>query len=120
MSPLYGMCVGIALVVSWQAFRWLADRLTFKTINGTIIGRVISSALVGGILTFLLAGLFMEFVIFRREISGGLNIPVAKGLSSFASAVFGGMFGLVWGLIWGLMRGLRDAKAMRIAGEQNK
>ena len=120
MSPLYGMCVGIALVVSWQVFRWLADRLTFKTTYGAISGRVISSALVGALLSFLLAGLFMEFVIFRREISGGLNIPVAKGLSSFAAGVFGGMFGLVWGLIWGLVRGLRDADAMRNAGEQNK
>ena len=118
MSPLYGMCVGIALVVSWQAFRWLADRLTFETKTGAVLGRTLTSTILGTVLSFVLAGLFMEFVTFQREISAGLDLPVAKKLSSFAAAVFGGMFGFLWGLVWGLRRGLQDAKAIPVGRGQ--
>jgi hypothetical protein len=112
VSPLYGICIGIALVVSWQAFQWLADRLTFETKAGAIFGRAITSTIVGAALCFVLSGVFLEFVTSRTEVSSGLGVPAARELSSFAAAVFGGIFGAIWGCVWGLARGFSDARAI--------
>jgi hypothetical protein len=109
-NQIYGLCVIVSMFAAWRSFDWLADRLMFSSVLGVMVGRTLTSAILG----FVVAGLCLEIFLLLKSNSTNSAIQALDGqaFSSFGAGVFGAIFGAIFGLGWGIVRGTQEARTI--------
>jgi hypothetical protein len=113
-NQIYGLCVIASMFAAWRSFDWLADRLMFSSVLGVMVGRTLSSTILGLVCGFVVAGLCLEIFLVLKSNSTNSAILALDGqaFSSFGAGVFGAIFGTIFGFGWGIVRGTQEARTI--------